>query len=219
MLDMLKYKSTKENIFAKLLIATRNSGKITEFQELLSGISFQTTSLQAEGILEEVAETGESFEENATIKARTYSSISGLPTLADDSGLEVDALHGQPGIMSARYGGPGLSDMDRVNLLLGNLVGVPQEDRTARFRCVIAVAEPSGRTFSVAGVLEGIIIQSSPKGIGGFGYDPIFYVPTLRCTTAELSSAHKNAISHRGQAARRAIPLLNTLCEEFAFER
>ena len=207
---MLECKLAKEYIFKKLPIATRNSGKLMEFRELLAGISFRTTSLEEEGILGEVDETGESFEENATIKARAYSSASSLLTLADDSGLEVDALNGKPGVLSARYGGPGLSDEERVQLLLKNLLAVPQECRTARFRCVIAIAQPSGHIFNVAGVLEGMI-HSSPQGLGGFGYDPIFYIPELGCTTAELSPENKNAISHRGKAARKAFSLLGTL--------
>jgi len=207
---VLEYKSAKEYIFKKLLIATRNSGKLMEFREMLVGINFRTTSLEEEGILDEVDETGESFEENATIKARAYSLASSLITLADDSGLEVDALDGKPGVLSARYGGPGLSDEERVQLLLKDLLAVPREYRTARFRCVIAVARPSGDIFNVSGVVEGII-HNIPQGLGGFGYDPIFYIPELGCTTAELSPENKNAISHRGKAARKAVSLLDTL--------
>lgn len=193
--------------FRKLLVATRNPGKVREFERLLRGIPFQVTSLQEEGVTQEVEETGDSFEENARIKARAYSALSGLTTLADDSGLEVDALGGEPGVKSARYGGPQLSDEDRVVLLLKNLEHVTWGNRGGRFRCVVAIAWPSGEVETVNGVVEGVI-QYEPRGSNGFGYDPVFYVPRFGRTTAELSLEEKNGISHRGQAAMKARALL-----------
>jgi XTP/dITP diphosphohydrolase len=200
----------QEKAVSKLLVATRNPGKAQEFKRLLRGIPFQITSLDEEGVAEEVEETGHTFEDNARLKARTYAELTGLLTLADDSGLEVDALGGEPGVKSARYGGLGLTDEDRVELLLRNLKDVPWEDRTGRFRCVIAVVRPTGEAETVTGAVEGVI-QYSPKGSNGFGYDPVFYLPHLGKTTAELSLEEKNGISHRGQAARKAVELLKEL--------
>ena len=130
--------------------------------------------------------------------------------MADDSGLVVDALGGRPGVLSARYGGEGLADEERVELLLGELEGVPWEKRTARFRCVIALAWPEGRVETVDGVVEGII-QYEPEGCNGFGYDPVFRLPERGCTTAQLSTSDKNRISHRGQAVRKAAKVLMAL--------
>ena len=155
-------------------------------------------------------ETGSSFEQNACVKAREYATLSGLLTLADDSGLEVDALDGAPGVLSARYGGPGKSDEDRVVILLENLKDVPWDERSGRFRCVIAIAWPSGEVKTVAGVVEGVI-QYETRGANGFGYDPVFNLPHLGCTMAELSLEEKNSLSHRGQAARRAAALLRSM--------
>ena len=194
----------------KLLVATRNPGKAREFKELLRDLPLETISLEQAGVFEEVEETGDSFEENACIKAKAYAALSGLLTLADDSGLEVDALGGGPGVKSARYGGPGATDEDRVLLLLKNLEEVAWEDRTGRFRCVIAIARPSGEVRTVTGVVDGII-QYEPKGDNGFGYDPVFYLPHLGRTTAELSLEEKNGLSHRAQAARKAVVLLGSM--------
>ena len=194
----------------KLLVATRNSGKVREFARLFRDIPFEVTSLGQLGIDQEVEETGTSFEENARLKAETYAGLSGLLTLADDSGLEVDALGGRPGVGSARYGGPGISDAGRVELLLANLKHVPWQERVGRFRCVIALAWTSGRVETVTGEVEGVI-QYEPKGSNGFGYDPVFYLPQLGRTTAELSMEEKNVLSHRGQAARKAVVLLTSL--------
>ena len=188
----------------QLLLASRNKGKIQEFRQLLVGVPLEMTTLKAQGVLEDVEETGATFQENACIKAEAYARLTGLLTLADDSGLEVDALGGAPGVYSARYGGLGLSDEDRVDLLLHNLRSVPWNLRGARFRCVIAIVVPGRRTVTVEGVVEGII-QYEPLGNGGFGYDPVFYLPKLGVTTAELPMEQKNALSHRGQAARKAV--------------
>ena len=193
----------------KLLVATRNPGKMVELRELLDGVPFWLTSLDDEGVADEVEETGATFEENARLKASFYASLTGLLTLADDSGLEVDALSGEPGVHSARYGGPGLTDEDRVELLLKNMKDVPWEKRAGRFRCVISILSPSEDFGMMNGVVEGII-QYEPKGANGFGYDPVFYLPHLGKTTAELSLEEKNLLSHRGQAARKAAGLLKS---------
>ena len=187
----------------KLLIATHNAGKLRELAELLGGIPYQLVSLSDVGIVEDVEETGQTFEENATLKAETYRDLSGLPTLADDSGLEVDALDGEPGVRSARYAGEDATDADRVALLLRNLADAPSEERTARFRCIIAVAAPGQRTRLYDGACEGLIVNE-PRGDNGFGYDPVFLVSGEGLTMAELSSERKNAVSHRAVAARKA---------------
>ena len=197
----------------QLLVATRNSGKVREYSQLLNGIPFEVTSLEQAHVVEEVEETGDSFEENARLKAQVYGALSGLVTLADDSGLEVDALGGAPGVKSARYAGHGASDAERMALLLKNLQGVAWEDRVARFRCVIAIARPSGEVDTVAGVVEGVI-QYEPKGKHGFGYDPVFYLPDLGRTMAELSLEEKNDLSHRAEAARKAVQLLKGISRQ-----
>ena len=195
----------------QLLIATHNPGKVREYRELLRDIALPLVSLSEGGIAEEVAETGLTFAENAWLKARTYAALSGLLTLSDDSGLEVDALGGAPGIHSARYGGDACAtDADRVNLLLANLQGIPWAKRTARFRCVIAMRHPQGAEVSVVGAVAGMI-QYNPQGQDGFGYDPVFYLPSLRRTLAQLPLAEKNRISHRAAAAGRAVPALRRL--------
>jgi XTP/dITP diphosphohydrolase len=184
-----------------LLIATRNSGKLREYERLLAGLPLSLTYLDKEGITHEVEETGESFSENAIRKAQEYARISGLLTLADDSGLEVDALGGEPGVHSARYAGPGADDADRYRLLLERMQGVPWEGRGARFRCAIAIAEPGGKTYTAEGTCEGIIALA-PQGDYGFGYDPVFYLPQDDRTMAQLPPEMKNRISHRARAAQ-----------------
>ena len=188
---------------AKLLIATHNAGKLRELSEILGGVPYRLVSLSDVGIETDVEETGLTFEENATLKAETYRDLSGLPTLADDSGLEVDALGGDPGVLSARYAGENATDADRVALLLSNLADVPADERTARFRCVIAIAAPGKRTRLFDGAIEGLIADK-PRGDNGFGYDPVFAVSGEGLTMAELSTERKNAISHRAVAARKA---------------
>jgi len=148
--------------------------------------------------------------ENARLKATALATESELVALADDSGLEVDVLGGEPGRLSARYAGENASDRDRVNYLLAKLKGVPGEKRSARFRCVIAVATPEGRVELCSGECEGFITLE-PRGEGGFGYDPIFYLPDLDKTMAELSLETKNQVSHRGEAARKVTPVLARL--------
>jgi XTP/dITP diphosphohydrolase len=192
----------------KLLLATNNRGKVDEYRRLLKDIPFELVTLADAGITAEVDEVGESLEENARLKATVLAGRSGLLAIADDSGLEVDALGGEPGRLSARYAGEGASDKDRVNYLLSRLKDVPWEKRTARFRCVIAVATPSGEVALSSGECRGLITLE-PKGSQGFGYDPIFYLPELGKTMAELPMEVKNQISHRGQAARKAYQVLN----------
>jgi XTP/dITP diphosphohydrolase len=185
----------------KLLIATHNPGKVKEYQALLTGLPLELTYPAQKGLDIEVAETGGSFAKNASLKATAYAKASGLLTLADDSGLEVDALGGEPGIRSARYAGRGASDEERYRLLLEKLQGVPWEKRTARFCCVIAVATPEGQIYTTEGSCEGII-AFAPKGEHGFGYDPVFYFPEYGMTMAELPLEIKNRISHRARAVR-----------------
>ena len=196
---------------SKLLIATHNRGKVREYEELLRGVPVELVSLDDLGVTEEVDETGTTFYENAWLKARSYAALGKMPTLSDDSGLEVDALGGQPGVHSARYGGDACgSDEQRVELLLSNLAGVPWGDRTARFRCCIAICVPGGPGVSVVGSVAGMI-QYEPEGTEGFGYDPVFYLPTFDRTIAQLTVAEKNRISHRSDAVGRAVATLGEL--------
>jgi XTP/dITP diphosphohydrolase len=191
----------------KLLIATRNIGKLRELVDLLGDVPFELVSLNDVGIDDEVEETGDTFEENAALKAETYARLSSLPTLADDSGLEVDALGGEPGVRSARYAGDDASDTDRIAFLLGKLENVPQEQWSARFRCVIALSWPGEPTEFHPGACEGMIV-SEPRGSNGFGYDPVFLFSKMGKTMAELTSDEKNGISHRSVAAQSAAKAL-----------
>ena len=191
----------------RLLLATRNRGKLRELADLLGDVPFDLVSLADVGIDADVEETGPTFEENAVLKAETYRDLSGMLTLADDSGLEVDALGGEPGVRSARYAGPNATDSDRVRLLLGNLARMPERARTARFRCVIAVAAPGQETRMYSAVCHGRIVRE-PRGDNGFGYDPVFLFPDLGLTMAELTSERKNAVSHRALAIRKVVTAL-----------
>jgi XTP/dITP diphosphohydrolase len=194
----------------RLLVATRNQGKLGEYEELLSGLPVELTYLDGEGIVEDVEETGSTFAENAVLKAQRYALISGLLTLADDSGLEVDALGGEPGVHSARYAGAGATDEDRYRLLLEKMKDIPPDERGARFRCVIAVAEPGGETYTAEGVCEGEI-AFGPQGDFGFGYDPVFLLRGSGRTMAQLPPEEKNGISHRARAAQAMRPVLERL--------
>ncbi len=193
----------------KLLIATRNPGKLREYRELLADLPVILTSLAQEGLTLEVEEEGASYAENARLKAIAYARASGLVTLADDSGLEVEALGGEPGLHSARYEGKA-SDEERYRLLLRRLKDVPWERRRARFCCAIAIATPEGEVHTAEGMCEGFIAYE-PKGKYGFGYDPVFYVPEYGKTMAELPPAVKNRISHRARAARKAKGIIKRL--------
>ena len=197
----------------KLLVATRNAGKAREYRALLAELPLAVTWLDAEGIGLEIEETGASFEENAILKATTYARASGLWTWADDSGLEVDALDGAPGVLSARYAGAGATDADRCRKLLDALAGIPWDRRTARFRCTVALATPDGKVQTTDGVCDGII-AFGPAGSHGFGYDPVFYLPGMGRTMAQLPPEEKHTISHRGHASRSAATLLREILFE-----
>lgn len=191
----------------KLVIATHNRGKLREYQELLGDLNLDLLTLDDVGIQEDVEETGATFEENARRKAEVYARACGLMTLADDSGLEVDALEGEPGVYSKRYAGDGKSDAERNEYLLRKLADVPRGERIARFRCVIVIADGEGKEWMTEGVCEGEI-AFEPRGSNGFGYDPIFIVAGGEKHLAEFSSEEKNRISHRGRAAVKAREIL-----------
>jgi XTP/dITP diphosphohydrolase len=197
---------------SRLLIATGNPGKLRELRELLSGIPFEILSPAEAGVESDVCEDGSTYEENAILKAATLAQRSQLLTLADDSGLEVDVLGGEPGIKSARFGGKGITDAQRNVILLDRLKGVPFEHRTARFQCTMAIAEPGGNVKTCNGSCDGIIALK-PAGVLNFGYDPIFFLPSLNKTMAELPAEIKNQISHRAIAAGKARTLLERLYE------
>lgn len=198
----------------KLLIATRNPGKVLEYRELLADLDLELTFPDQEGLDLEVNESGATFEENARLKALAYARASGLPSMADDSGLEVDALDGAPGVRSARYAGPQASDADRYRQLLAALADVPAGQRSARFRCVVALARPDGTIETAEGRCEGAI-GFEPRGEHGFGYDPVFVVQGYGGRTmAELPPEIKNRISHRARAVLAARPFLEKLAAE-----
>ena len=193
-----------------VVIATRNTGKMNEMRKMLFNTSFSAFSLDEVSVLEEVEETGTSFEENAMLKAETYGKLSGKLTIADDSGIEVDALGGAPGIYSARYGGDGKDDQDRNKLLLENVEGIPEHQLTARFRCVVALWNPIDNTIvTFDGKIEGKITRNV-RGENGFGYDPLFFFPEKNKTLAELTLIEKERGSHRGEAMRKALAYMET---------
>lgn len=194
----------------ELLLATSNPGKIREYRFLLDGLAFKITTLAEQGITKVVTESGSSYEQNARLKAIAYSRLSQLTTLADDSGLEVDALDGQPGVKSARFAGEVATDAERVSFLLAKLKGVPWEKRTAHFKCVIAIVSPDGQSELCYGECQGMITLE-PKGQKGFGYDPVFYLPDIGKTMAELPFELKNQISHRARASQKARQVLHRL--------
>ena len=194
----------------KLLLASNNKAKVREYRDLLRALPFELVTSAEIGMTTMVNEVGESLEENARLKATVSAAKSQLLALADDSGLEVDALGGEPGRLSARYAGEKASDKDRIGYLLARLEVVPWERRSARFRCVIAVATPDGRVEFCSGECLGII-TFEPRGEQGFGYDPVFYLPELGKTMAELPLEIKNQVSHRGQAARKVPHVLKRL--------
>ncbi len=191
----------------KLLLATTNRGKAEEYRRLFADLPLELVTPSDVGITTEVEEDAPTFAENARLKADALAAESGLPALADDSGLEVDALGGEPGTRSARYAGDDAGDADRIALLLERMKDVPWSQRTARFRCVIAFARPDGAVKYCDGESRGMIALE-PRGEHGFGYDPVFYLPELGRTMAELSPEEKDRISHRGESARKAHDLL-----------
>ena len=191
----------------RLVLATRNDGKIREITGLLSSLPVEILTYEDFDAWPELEETGETFEENAAAKASTLSEWSGLPALADDSGLEVDALGGRPGVRSARYAGTQGDAPANIALLLKEMKGVPMQERRARFVCVIALTGPSEPAMEVRDTCEGTISEAA-RGEGGFGYDPVFMPSGEDRTMAELSMEDKNAISHRGKALRRLRAML-----------
>ncbi len=191
----------------RLVVATLNRAKGLELLELLGDVPYELTLLADVPGATLPEETGATYRENAVIKARAGAAATGVLALGDDSGIEVDALGGDPGLHSARWGGPGLDDAGRIALLLERLRGVPAERRTARFRCVIALVEPDGRERVVEGAVEGRIAEA-PRGTGGFGYDPLFFYAPLGGTFGELPPETKHRVSHRGVAALAAAALL-----------
>jgi XTP/dITP diphosphohydrolase len=190
----------------QLLIATNNAGKLRELQDMLSVLELTVVGLREIGINVDIAETGTTFEANAVIKASEYARLAGIPTLADDSGLVIDHLGGRPGVHSARYAGETATDEDRLQKVLVEMKDA--SERTARFVCVTALADAVGRVVaSVSGTCEGIITQR-PRGLSGFGYDPIFLPKGFDKTFAEIDSETKNRISHRANAVAKIIPFL-----------
>ncbi|MEZ5542275.1 MAG: XTP/dITP diphosphatase [Pseudomonadota bacterium] len=192
----------------ELVLASSNPGKVREINQLLSGIDLHVRP-QGEFGVTDIEETGLTFVENAILKARNAASHTGLPAIADDSGLEVDALNGAPGIYSARYAGHGAGDRANIEKLLEALQGVPDAQRTARFQCLIVYMRHAGDPTPLIcqGTWEGRILPA-PRGEQGFGYDPVFFVPTHDCASAELEPEAKNALSHRGQALRKLVAAL-----------
>ncbi len=186
----------------KVIFATKNKNKMKEIREILAGKDYEILSMEEAGIDIDVVEDGTTFEENALIKSRTIRDFAkDAIVLSDDSGLEIDYLNGAPGIYSARFEGEDTPYSIKNQIILNKLEGVPDEDRTARFVCAVAAAFPDGTEQVVRGTIEGMIGYES-AGANGFGYDPIFFVPEYRCTTAEMSPEQKNEISHRGKALR-----------------
>lgn len=185
-----------------LILATRNKGKIEEMKTMLSEYGIEVKGVSDYPECPEVEEDGDTFQQNAIKKAETIANILGIPALADDSGLEVDPLEGRPGVYSARFAGPNATDGDNIRKLIESLKDVPAGDRSARFRCVLALAVPGKNTWTSEGTCEGHIVLE-PKGTEGFGYDPVFYLPEKGKTMAQLTKDEKNQISHRGKAVRQ----------------
>ena len=181
----------------KFVLASQNPGKLKEMQAILDGLGVEVVLQSQLGLQVDVEETGSTFAENALLKAKAVCQASGLPAIADDSGLCVDALNGAPGVYTARYGGPGLDDMGRCRLLLQNMHGL--SPRTCHFASAIACVFPDGAVLTTEGRCDGTVAYA-PMGTDGFGYDPVFFVPKLKKTFAQLTAEEKNAISHRGQA-------------------
>jgi XTP/dITP diphosphohydrolase len=196
----------------QVLLATANKGKVRELEEMLKDGDIEVLSLSNFPDFEDIRETGQTFAENALLKARAACLRAGIVTLADDSGLEVDALRGAPGVFSARFAGEPKDDERNNEKLLALLQGLSEKERTARFRCCLAIVSPNGQEYLTEGAVEGTIILSR-RGTGGFGYDPVFYLPELKKTMAELSLEEKNELSHRAQAFRQAIPILKELLQ------
>ena len=191
-----------------MMIASKNPGKVKEFQHIFSPYGIEIRSLLDYPEVEDVVEDGETFEDNALIKAQAISEAFGVAVLADDSGLAVDALDGRPGVYSARYAGPQRSDHDNLEKVLAEMEDVPPGKRGARFVCALAICRPQASTLVVRGECEGEILRER-RGNGGFGYDPIFYLPALHKTMAEIPQEEKNVLSHRAQAFAKLEALLD----------
>ncbi|MBU8786799.1 MULTISPECIES: XTP/dITP diphosphatase [Bacillus] len=192
----------------EVIIATKNEGKVKEFKEILAPRGYDVKSLLDIGYTADIEETGQTFEENAIIKAETISKETGKIVIADDSGLSVDYLGGRPGVYSARYAGEEKNDLANLQKLLKELEGVEKEERSARFRCALALCIPGQETKTVEGAVEGYITEE-PMGTNGFGYDPVFLVKDKDQTMAQLSSSEKNKISHRADALKKLTALLD----------
>ena len=195
----------------KIVLATGNKNKIKEIKEKFSSSgSLEISSFEELKNIPEIIENAATFEGNALIKAEAICRLTGLPSMADDSGLVIDALNGEPGVYSARYGGDNLSDAEKNELVLSKMKGLPEKKRSARFECVIAIALPDSRSFTVKGICNGLI-SSEPAGSNGFGYDPIFYIPEADKTMAQLTPEEKNRISHRGKALEKAFEMIKKI--------
>ena len=192
----------------KIVLASNNTGKVREINQILAGLDYEVVP-QAEFDIPEADETGLTFVENAILKARHAAQLSGLPAIADDSGLEVDALNGAPGIYSARYAGVDASDTDNLNKLLDALQGVPETERTARFQCLMVFMRhgEDPTPLICQGSWEGRILETA-QGENGFGYDPIFFVPERNCSSAQLDPETKNSLSHRGKALKQLLSVM-----------
>jgi XTP/dITP diphosphohydrolase len=199
-----------QSIPDKILIATTNQGKIEEIRSLVKGLPTEFLSPADLPDIPEVVEDGTTFEENAVKKARAIAEATGVVTLADDSGLCVDALNGRPGVHSARYAGENASDEDKYRRILKEMQGVPDSERSARFVCILALVTPDGEKVLFRGVCEGLIARE-PSGSSGFGYDPIFYFEEAGCTFAQMDRESKNKVSHRGRALREFAEFLRKL--------
>lgn len=195
-----------------IIIATKNKGKAKEFERLFIPLGFEVKTLIDLDEIEDIEETGKTFEENAIIKAEAICKVTGQVTIADDSGLIVDALDGAPGVYSARYAGLEKNDEANMDKVLKELGDTPDERRTARFYCALAIAYPDGQTRTVHGTCEGTILRVR-RGNNGFGYDPIFFVQELGASMAELDSVQKNQISHRAKALKNLEEMLDTVTE------
>ena len=191
----------------EIILATNNKGKIGEMKKKLSKYSMDVISQKETGFDIEIEENGKNFKENAILKAEAIYKITGKPVIADDSGLEIDALNGQPGVFSHRFAGPNASDEDRINKILDLMNGIPESKRTARFKCVICYIDNNGKKNIFEGTVEGKI-GFEPRGNNGFGYDPIFVLANGK-TFAEITAEEKNQISHRGKAISQLLEFLN----------
>ncbi len=191
----------------KIIMATSNKDKVNEIRQMLAGTDIEIVSLKEVGVSIDIDENGSSFDENAAIKANAVRDLTGQMAISDDSGLVIDYLNGAPGIYSSRFMGEDTPYSEKNAAILEKLQGVPDEQRSARFVCSMAIAYPDGHTQTVQGIMEGRIAHEI-AGEGGFGYDPIFYLPEKGCTSAQLTAAEKNAISHRGKALEKLVKIL-----------